>query len=86
MALSNKLFLLELVDCQDIGGDHDHHGDVEGEQGANHQEVIIVHFTHIFFRHDIVCVNKGQDRDGGGEEHAKPPGEDDPEEGGVLTL
>ena len=31
-----QLLLLEVVDSEDVGGHHDHHRDVEREQGANH--------------------------------------------------
>ena len=81
-----QLLLLEVVDRQHVGCHHDHHGDVEGEERANHQEVIIVHFTQILCWHDVLLVDEGQYRDGGGEEHAQPPGQHHPEQGGVFTL
>ena len=55
----SKPLLLEVVDCQHVGCDHGHHGDVEGEQRANHQEVIIVHFTQSVHWHDVLHVDKG---------------------------
>ena len=42
---ASELLLFKVMDCQDICCHHDHHGDVEGEQGPDHQEVLVIHFT-----------------------------------------
>ena len=83
---ASELLLFKVMDCQNICCHHDHHGEVEGEQGPDHKEVLVIHFKDMLLWHDIVHVDEGQDRDGGSQQHPQPPGEDHLEQGGVLTL
>ena len=43
--------MLEVVDSEDVGDDHDHHGDVESEEGAEDEKVLVVHLAHAGLRH-----------------------------------
>ena len=81
-----ELLFLQMVNSQDISGHHDHHGDVERQQGAEDQEGLVVHLAHLLGRHDVPHVEDGEDGYWGGEEEAETPGEDNFVEDGVLTL
>ena len=81
-----SLLFVEVVDCEDVGGDHDQHGDVEGEQGADHQEVDVVELAPVRAGHVVGDVDHGQDRDGAGQEEAEAPGEADFVEDVILRL
>ena len=81
-----SLLLVEVVHCEDVGGDHDQHGDVEGEEGADHQEVDVVELAPVRAGHVVGDVDHGQDRDGAGQEEAEAPGEADLVEDVVLRL
>ena len=65
-----------MMNCQDVGDHHDHHGDVEREQGAEDEEVLVVHLTHGARGHDVLHVQEGEDRDGGGQEDAQHLGDE----------
>ena len=43
--------MLEVVDSEDVGDDHDHHGDVESEEGAEDEKVLVVHLAHAGLGH-----------------------------------
>ena len=75
-----------MVNSQDVGDDHDHHGDVEGEQGAEDEEGLVVHLAHVGRGHDVLHVEEGEHRDGGGQEEPQPPGQRHLVEDAVLTL
>ena len=75
-----------MVNSQDVGDDHDHHGDVEGEQGAEDEEGLVVHLAHVGRGHDVFHVEEGEHRDGGGQEEPQPPGKRHLVEDAVLTL
>ena len=81
-----SLLFVEVVDCQDVGGDHDGDRDVEGEQGPDHQEVDVVELTPVRCRHVVGDVDHGKDRDGAGQEEPQTPGEADFVEDVVLSL
>ena len=80
------LLLVEVEDCEDVGGHHDQHGDVEGEEGAYHQEVDVIELTHVRSGHVVLDVEDGEDRDGAGQEEAEAPGEADFVEDVILRL
>ena len=81
-----ELLFLEMVNSQDVGGHHDHHRDVEGQQRAEDQEVLVVHLAHLPGRHDVPDVEDGEDGYGGGQEEAEAPGENHFVEDGVFAL
>ena len=81
-----ELLLLEMVNRQDVGQDHDHHRDVEGEQGSEDEEVLIVHLADLGRGHDVLDVEDGEDGYGGGQEEAEAPGENHFVKYGVLAL
>ena len=81
-----SLLFVEMVDCQDVGRDHDQHRDVEGEEWPDHQEVDVVELTPVRCRHVVGDVDHGQDRDGAGQEEPQTPGEADFVEDMVLSL
>ena len=81
-----SLLFVEVVDCQDVGGDHDQHRDVEGEQGPEHQEIDVVELTPVRGGHVVGDVDHGEDRDGAGQEEPQTPGEADFVEDVVLSL
>ena len=82
----HESLLLEMVNSQNVGDDHDHHGDVEGEQGAEDEEGLVVHLAHVGRGHDVLHVEEGEHRDGGGQEEPQPPGQRHLVEDAVLTL
>ena len=82
----HQSLVLEMMDCQDVGDHHDHHGDVEREQGAKDEEVLVVHLAHGARGHDVLHVQEGEDGDGGGEEEPQAPGERHLVEDAVLPL
>ena len=89
MALACKgtqLLLLQVVDGKGVGCHHDHHGDVERQEGAKDEKVFIDHLAYVRSWHDIVDIYQGQDWDGGGQQHAQAPGEDDSVQHPALTL
>ena len=83
---SGELLFLQMVNCQNVSGHHNHHGDVESQQGPEDQEVLVVHLAHLVGRHDVADVEDGKDGYRGGEEEAETPGENDFVEDGVFAL
>lgn len=81
-----SLLFVEVMDCEDVGGDHDQHRDVEGEQGAYHLEVDVVELTPVRCGHVVGDVDHGEDRDGAGQEKTETPGEADFVQDMVLSL
>ena len=81
-----SLLFVEVVDCEDVGGDHDQHRDVEGEQGPDHQEVDVVKLTPVRGGHVVGDVDHGEGRDGAGQEEPEAPGEADLVEDVVLSF
>ena len=81
-----SLLLVEVEDSQDVGGHHDQHRDVEGEERSYHQEVDIVELAPVWGGHVVVDVEDGEDGDGAGQERAESPGEADLVEDVVLGL
>ena len=81
-----SLLFVEVVNREDVGGDHDQHGDVEGEEGADHQEVDVVELTPVRCGHVVGDVDHGEDRNGTGQEEAEAPGEADLVQDVVLSL
>ena len=83
---SGEFLFLEMVNCQNVGGHHDHHGDVEGEQRPEDEEVLVVHLAHLVGRHDVADVEEGEDGYWGGEKTPETPGENNFVEDGVFAL
>ena len=83
---SCESLFLEMMDCEDVGEYHDHHGDVEGQQRAKDQEVLVVHLTHFVCRHEVLHVEDGECWDGGSKEEAEAPGQNNFVEYGVFAL
>ena len=83
---SGQLLLLEVVNCQDVGQDHDHHRDVEGKQGPKDQEVLVVHLADLVCRHDVLDVEDGEDGYRRGQEETQAPCEDNFVQYGVFPL
>ena len=81
-----QLLLLQVVDGKGVGCHHDHHGDVERQEGAKDEKVFIDHLAYVRSWHDIMDIYQGQDWDGGGQQHAQAPGEDDSVQHRALTL
>ena len=81
-----ELLFLQMVNCQNVRGHHDHHGDVECEQRPEDEEVLVVHLAHLPGRHDVPDVEDGEDGYGGGQEEAEAPGENHFVEDGVFPL
>ena len=55
---TRKFLLLKLVNCEDVGGDHDDHGNVEGEEGTDDEEVLVAHLANVLSRHQVVQVDQ----------------------------
>ena len=81
-----ELLLLEMVNRQDVGQDHDHHRDVEGEQGSEDEEVLIVHLADLGRGHDVLDVEDGEDGYRRGQEETQAPCEDNFVQYGVFPL
>ena len=67
MTLASEItdfLIVQLVDCQDIHGHNDDHGEVEGEERPNDDKIFIVYLTNTFSRHHIVHVLQGKQRNG----------------------
>ena len=77
---------LEVVHGEGVGGHHDHHRDVEGEQRAEHEEVLVVHLAHPGPGHHVLHVEDGEEGDGRGEEQPQPPGQRHLVQDRVLAL
>ena len=74
-----------MVNCQDVGRHHDHHRNVECQQGPEDEEVLVVHLANLLGRHDVPDVEDGEDGYGGGEEEAEAPGENNFVEDGMFA-
>ena len=83
---SGELLLLQVVNGQNVGGHHDHHGDVESEQRPEDQEVLVVHLADLVCRHDVLDVEDGEDGYRRGQEETQAPCEDNFVQYGVFPL
>ena len=60
-----QLLSLEVVHSEDVGRHHDHHRNVECQQGPEDEEVLVVHLANLLGRHDVPDVEDGEDGYGG---------------------
>lgn len=49
--------LAQQLYCQHISRNHNDHGDVEGDQGAEHEERSVIDDAHPRTRHDVRGIN-----------------------------
>ena len=57
-----KLLFLEMVNSEGICCNHYHHWDVEREEGAEDEKMLVVHLTYIFICHQVTDIKQGEDR------------------------